>query len=498
MITIKKKPDVNKERRKANKRRAINQDIYRIAAFFAVIFAAMAVFLVWFVYNDSESVANNEYNNRESDVSASVIRGSIYSRDGTVLAYTSIDDDGNETRVYPYGEIFAHVVGYSSKGGLGLELSYNSELLTSGQSLSDKIENELYGTKSTGNSLTTTLDVDLQTKLYEILDGNEGAIIVLKPDTGEVLAMVSQPGFDPNLIDDDWDSISTSEDSVLLNRATQSTATPGSTFKIFTLLEYYREMDGDIDDYFYQCSGSITVNGNTISCVGGTVHGSQDLKLSFAHSCNSSFINIGLQLDLDEFAKNNESMLFGTDLPIDIDSVQSSFALNSDSEEYMVMQTVFGQGETLVSPLHLALVASAVANGGVLMTPHIGSYFTDAYGEVTETIGGEEYARLMTEDEAAFMKEYMRAVVTDGTASIMSGSEYTAYGKTGTAEVTDSTYGDHDHSWFTGFAEMDGETVVVCVMIENSQESGMTGVGTAKLVFDYYFGDYDVSQYIED
>lgn len=475
--------------KKADRRKLVNGDIFKISAVFAVIFAALCIYLVYFTVFSSADVINNSYNKRSSVLSETIKRGSILSADGEVLAYTSEDDDGSETRIYPYAEIFAHVVGFADNGGLGLESSYNYYLLSSHTGLFDQLYSELAGEKVSGDNIITTLDVQLQSYIYDILGDNEGAVIVMDPETGDILSMVSAPTFDPNTISDIWDEISQDdESSVLYNRATQSALTPGSTFKIFTLLEYYRENDGNVSSYTYDCEGSITVDENTLSCVDSTSHGTVNAVYSFAYSCNSSFANIGLSLELDEFKETCESLLFNSELPIDIAYTKSSFALDASSSAFMVMQTSIGQGETTMTPIHLALITCAIANNGVLMTPRLVSEVQSAGGRTIKSFSVSEYKTLLSSAEAAFLRQAMRTVVTDGTASSLnSSSSYVAYGKTGTAQTSSDKSTDYSHSWFTGFAESNGETIVVCVMIGNTDESGLTGVGIAKKVFDYYF-----------
>lgn len=483
------KKKLNKAQKKARKKNLLNRDIYKISAAFALIFAAMAVFMVYFLVFQSGSTINNSYNKRSSALKETIVRGSILSSDGDVLAYTDTDSEGNETRVYPYGSIFAHVVGFEDNGGLGLESSYNYYLLTSHVSLFSQIYNEFLGDKSPGDSIVTTLDTDLQTYIYNLLGSTEGAVVVMDPEAGGILAMVSAPTFDPNTISENWESItSDSENSVLYNRATQSALTPGSTFKLFTLLEYYRENAGNVSSYSFDCTGSIDVDGVTLSCAGGTAHGSENLIQSFAYSCNSTFANIGLSLNLTAFKENNEALLFNSALPLDIAYTQSSYTLDLGASNFMITQTVIGQGETTVTPVHLALVTSAIANDGVLMKPRLVSSIVNDNGNTVRTFDSYEYATLLTSDEASFLKEAMRAVITDGTgSSLSSASNYTAYGKTGTADTSSSASNNYSRSWFTGFAESNGKTIVVCAMIENSTSSGVTGVYIAKQVFDYYF-----------
>ncbi len=477
----------NKERKKANKRRLINTDIIRIAIFFAALFFVLIVFLVKFMAVDSSSVINNTYNKRSDSLKKSVIRGSILSGNGEKLAYSVFDENGNEVRLYPYGNTFAHVVGFDSYGGLGLESSYNYYLLTSHTNIFNKIADEFKNEKAAADSVKTTLDPQLQKKLTEILGENEGAIIVIDPDSGEIPGMVSYPTFDPEnpseIIENDE-----SDSSALLNRATQATLTPGSSFKLFTLLEYYRQNGGKTNDFLCECGGYMTLQDETFGCPFGEAHGSQNLKTSFANSCNIAFSNIGLSLDIDKFTEDLDSLLFNTDLGIDIASKMSSFELSSSDNDFMIAQTAFGQGKTLVSPLHMAMIACAAANNGTVMKPHLVTEVIDSTGKTVEQFSPEVYAQLFSSEEADFLREYMRAVVTDGTARLLSyDGNYISYGKTGTAETRSNEEENHDHSWFTGFAENNGKKLVVCAMIENAQESGLTGLYPSKQVFDYYF-----------
>ena len=132
--------------------------------------------------------------------------------------------------------------------------------------------------------MVTTLDATLQEAAYDALGAYKGAVVVLEPSTGKILAMVSKPDYDPNTVKQNWEALSTDENSVLLNRATQGLYAPGSTFKIVTALEYMRE-HSDYNSYSYNCTGVIEQEGTAIHCYGGNVHGPLDLQGSFAYSC---------------------------------------------------------------------------------------------------------------------------------------------------------------------------------------------------------------------
>ncbi len=432
---------------------------------------------------------NSPYNQRQDAFAKNVVRGSITDRNGNVLAETQVADDGTETRYYPYGSLFSHVVGYSDDqlGRTGLESVENFELLTSNAFFIEKIQNEFEGSKNQGDTVITTLDADLQQAASDALGSYKGAVVIMEADTGKILAMVSKPDYDPNDIASDWQTLNTDEEnSPLLNRATGGSYAPGSVFKIVTALAYMRQ-NSNYSDYSYNCSGSITEDGTTIPCAGGNIHGQEDLRSSFANSCNSSFANIGLQLDISGFRDTADDLLFNSPLPGVLDYTKSSFVLDQDSPTSEIMMTAMGQGRTTVSPYHMALITQAIANGGTLMEPYLVDSVTNYTGTEVRRNVPKSYARLMTSDEASQLKEYMSAVVEEGTGSVLSGRSYTVAGKTGTAEYS-SDDSDRTHSWFTGFTNVDNPELVITVITEGSDGSfGGRAVSIAGTILDSYY-----------
>ena len=430
----------------------------------------MLGYIGYFQVKKSQEIIRSPYNARQNSNAKRVTRGTIVDRNGNVLAKTDTAADGSETREYPYGDVFAHVVGYSVQGKSGIESLENYDLLTSD-------ENNM------GDTVVTTLDADLQEAAYQALGEKKGAVVVMEPKTGKILAMVSKPDFDPNTVESSWNALSTDENSVLLNRATQGQYAPGSTFKVVTLLEFMRE-NPDYSSYSYNCTGSIENSGIKIHCYNGHVHGQVSLEESLAYSCNTSFSNIGLSLDPVKFKKTAEEVLFDSKLPSDLPYSKSSFTMDSSAGNGTKMMTAMGQGETQVSPYHMALITSAIANGGKLMKPYLVDKVTNASGAVMKETDQKEYKQLMTAEEAARIKEYMKSVVDYGTASVLSGQSYTAAGKTGTAEYSSDK--EKDHSWFIGMSNVEDPELVVSVIIEASDGTAKA-VNVAKEIFDSYY-----------
>ena len=423
------------------------------------------------------------YNARQDSNAERIIRGSIVDRNGNVLARTDVAEDGTETRVYPYGNMFAHVVGYSVQGKTGLESESNYELLTSNAFFLEKLKNEFQDKKNTGDTVVTTLDASLQQAAYNALGSYKGAVVLMEPSTGKILAMVSKPDYDPNTVAQNWELLNADENGVLINRATQGQYAPGSTFKVVTALEYMRE-NASYSAYSYNCTGTISQDNTQISCYNGNVHGTVGLEDSLAYSCNTSFSNIGLSLDVSSFGETAKELLFNSKLPYVLPYSKSSFTLDSSSSSADKMMTAMGQGQTEVSPYHMALITSAIANGGKLMKPYLVDCVTNYTGTIVEQTKPEEYATLMTSSEAAQLKQYMSSVVNYGTATVLSGQAYTAAGKTGTAEYSSDT--EKDHSWFIGMSNVDNPELVISVIIESS-DGAASAVNVAKQVFDAYY-----------
>ena len=470
-----------------------NKAYVRMAYLFSAMFLSLVGYLVYFNVVLLDDINRNPNNSKGDAQEAYVIRGTICSADGEVLAGTNVAEDGSETRVYPWSNVFAHVVGYTVNGKSGLEAIYNNDLMTSNSSIQDQVGSEKNNEKLIGDSLVLTLDSRLQQAAYNALGMYKGAVVVMEPSTGKVLAMVSKPDFDPNDMASQWEILNADDSqSPLLNRATQGLYPPGSTFKILTTLEYLREFPNDYMNYTYDCQGSMSQEDVTIKCYDYEVHGFEDLQGSFQHSCNTSFANIGLQLDNDKFAELCNSMMFNGKLPTVLPYSSSQFSLNKNSSIGETMQTAIGQGDTLVSPFHMALIVSAIANDGVLMTPYFVDHIENSNGiQVSET-KTLEYKKLMTSDEAQILSQYMQSVVNGGTASSLSDLGFSVAGKTGSAEYevngnTGSEANFSTHSWFVGFSNVEDPDIVVSVIAEDGGTGSSAAVPIAREIFNTYY-----------
>ncbi len=473
------------EKRIAEKNRIYKRHTMQVAYGFTGLFLIMIGYLAYFNATNRQDLINNSYNSRQELLLAENYRGTIYSADGQILAQTVFDGD-IEKRVYPFEELFSHVVGYSTRGKTGIEAQANYYLINSNIPFPEKVANDLAGMKNPGDNVYTSLDVDVQQAAYRALDNYRGAIIVTEPSTGRILAMVSKPDYDPNEIVAIWDDLAQdSESGVLFNRAAQGLYPPGSTFKMITALEYIRENPETYSDYSFNCNGYYKDGESRINCYHGTNHGAIDFTTSFAKSCNSSFVNIGMQLSQTNFAKTLNELGFNQNLPVKFMSATSNVADIENIVTAEMMQTVIGQGKTQITPLHLNMITAAIANDGIMMTPYLIDRVETENGSVVESFSPSKYGTVMTEEEADILTQLMMAVVEKGTATRISGLEYTVAGKTGSAEYGD-VKGD-SHAWFTGFAPADNPLICVTVIVEGAGSGGDYAVPIAKRVFNAYF-----------
>ncbi|WP_029321306.1 peptidoglycan D,D-transpeptidase FtsI family protein [Butyrivibrio sp. AE3004] len=460
--------------------------ILLIGGAFVLLFICMISYICIYAIKNERVMFDNSYNAHQQLLKTQNTRGTIYASDGQVLAKTVTDANGNESREYPFGKVFSHVIGFAVNGRSGIENLANYYLINSNATLKSKAQARENEMKFPGDNVYTTLDVDLQQTAYEALSAHKGAIIVTEVDTGRVLCLVSKPDFDPSTIQKDWDSITEDKDNTqLLNRVSQGLYPPGSTFKIVTSLEYYKEKGDEYLDYHYNCNGKFTSGNDTIRCFHGESHGALDFQTSFAKSCNSSFANIALQLDKNAFGKTLDELMFNSDLPWDMNYSKSTAFCSSALSDADTMQLGIGQGTTTVTPLHINLITLAIANDGILMRPRFIDKVVTEDGKDIEVFKPETYKKIMSEDESYFLKNMMEKVITIGTASRLKGLEYTAAGKTGSAEFKDST--SDSHAWFTGYAPAENPEIAVTIIVENAGSGGEYAVPIAKRLFDCYF-----------
>lgn len=452
------------------------------------VFVGMIAYVIYFMQFKSETVIANSRNIRQDSFASTVERGDIITSDGVVIATSETDETGTTSRSYPYANMFAHVAGYDEYGKSGIELAGNFYMLRSHINIFERVYKELKEEKNRGDNVITTIDYDLQAAAYNALGSCKGAVIAIEPSSGKILCMVSKPDFDPNNIESVWEYLQTDEgaqSTILLNRATQGLYAPGSTFKVVSLLEFIRENPGTYNRYQFHCDGNSIFSGVSIRCSNNKSHGDLSLMDSLAYSCNVSFATIGETLDKAAYRSTAEDLLFNKDLPYDGSYNASKFVIDADTPDDAIPQTVIGQGDTKITPLHNAMIMAAIANDGVLMKPYTIASIENDDGATIKTFRAKQTETLMRAEEANILTEYMKSVCEYGTGSgYFSGLSYQVAGKTGTAEYDNE---GNCNSWFVGFSNPDNPDIVVCAIAEESNVTGVTGAWVARQVFDAYY-----------
>ncbi len=446
-----------------------------------LLFSLLIGYLLYFEIFTKDTLLTSDYNRRLWEEENKVTRGNIVDRNGKAIAET-VTEGNKKSRVYHGGASIGPLIGYNNKqyGRAGIEAAYNKELL--GMKTKDPLtlfKQDILGIKGRGYDVILTIDSDLQETAYDAFGGEKGAAVALNPKTGEILALVSSPGFDPDDIDKDWEELKSGKNSPLFNRAVQGLYPPGSVFKIIPLSASLENID-DLYDLTFHCTGSTDVDGLKIKDYNGTAHGNIDINRAVEVSCNSTFINLGLRLgakDMEEYAGK-----FGFNKNLDFDlPIKTSVYPGPSSKRELALSSI-GQADVLASPLQMAMVASAVANDGHIMHPYIVKGIADSEGKVNYNRQDETYLLPISETTAQQIKDMMVNVVKKGTGTAARISGITVAGKTGTAEVA----GKQSHAWFIGFAPADDPQIVVAVIVENGGSGGKVAAPIARHIISEY------------
>lgn len=436
-----------------------NKRIIRVLIAISLLFLALVTYLLWFNMFRAKDVYTNSYNKRQWESEQQVQRGEIYSQDGVLLAETEIDGDAR-IRKYPKGRLYSHIIGYCSQvyGKTQLEMSHDDDLI--GKGTISLTLNEI----KHGNNLNLTINDELQEYAYEQLDGRDGAIVAMEPTTGQILAMVSLPDFNPETIEKDWPSMMEDENSPFLARATQGLYPPGSTYKIVTAAGVY---DNRMTTETFDDEGLFKKDDVTVYNYNKESFGKLDIKTAFEVSSNYVFCTLGYEMGADavkaEAEKFGVNKSFDFDIPVSQSQIQYKKMTDLDGALVSI-----GQGGLVMTPLHVAMMASAVANNGKMMKPYLVETVTTENGTVIgQTKPSVLYDSIGTAC-ADYIEDMMIGVVEDGTGTGAQISGITVAGKTGTAENET----DKDHAWFVGYAPVENPTICVAVVLENAATSG--------------------------
>lgn len=460
---------------------AVRRSIRQAALFLLGLLVLLFGYVTYLQVIAGNSLAFHPLNRRTAEASLKVERGQIVDSQGNVLAVSKRSAQKEYQREYPYDTLFAHIVGYDHPkyGKTGLESSYDGYL--SGQINPERrlgAVSQLF-TSSAGNTITLTLDARLQQAAYQALGNRRGAIVAISPQTGAILAMVSRPGFDPNTLAANWDTLSQAVGSPLLNRATQGLYPPGSIIKVLVAEAALAERAANVNQQF-TCTGSLKIGSDyTLPEVDHQAHGKVTLEQALAVSCNVTFGQLALDLGRDKMAKHYERYGFAqspkSDIPVSAGRLPD-FAKLSDGD---LAQTGIGQGSLLVTPLSMAMLVSTFANKGTIMKPYLVQRITAPDDTVLKETSPEKWLSPVDAKIAGQVAAMMVTVVNKGTGSRAALRGIEVAGKTGTAENPHGA----SHAWFIGFAPADNPQIAVAVIIENAGSGGAFAAPAARQIF---------------
>lgn len=478
----------------------LGKSVRHIMTIFLFCFIALISYIAYFQIFKGPNIANDPGNIRLWAKRNEVLRGTIYDRNGIELAISERIDETSQKRTYLYDDLFAHPLGYIDQtyGLSGLEENYDEVLRSSNTlttSLRSLLKNMDFSTfidslksdeDKIGNGVMTTLDIELQKVAYNALGSNKGAVVALNPKTGEILAMVSNPSFNPNDIAAEIEKANagSEEDTPLLNRAIDGIYPPGSVFKTVTLSSALENIP-DIATREFDDEGKITFDdGTELNNFAYEVHGIIDLRRAYRVSSNVVFGTLALELGNEKLRSTSES--FGFNSVIEGEGLtisKSTFPTLKDYEAGNIAQSGIGQGSVLSTPIQMALVAAVVGNDGILMTPKLVNTIIDKNGNIVRNIENDEIRRAIPSDVAATVRDYMKYLIDNNIYRWPAFEGTNAGGKTGTADYNLPDGNEAvPHGWFISVAPMDDPQVAVAVIVENGESGAGSAATIASLV----------------
>ncbi|WP_243075960.1 penicillin-binding protein 2 [Microbacterium sp. SS28] len=467
----------------------MTKELRRLSIVMLAMFLALFVSTSWIQVVQAETLAENPRNTRALYDSYQVQRGSIIASGAAIATSVPSDDVYSWQRTYTDAPMWSQVTGWINPAlgsARGIELDMNQELSgTAGSQFLARIEQIVTGQPQRGSNVVLSLDAATQRAAFEALGDLQGAVIAIEPSTGRVLAMVSSPTFDTNLLASHsareanayYDGLDADPSHPLFNRTIGGDLNPpGSTFKLVVASAALASGDytpqsalPNPASYTLPQSSNVVFNSTGGACgPGETVTIADALRFS----CNIPFAELAVQLGDAAIRDEAEKYGFNQSFELPLVSTPSSYPRALDDPQTAL--TGFGQGQVTATPLQMAMVSAGIANGGVVMNPRMVDSVLAPDLSVQQTFESTEFRRALDADLAAEMVAMMVANVSDGAASGARIDGVEVAGKTGTAENGDS---QPFTLWFTGFAPAENPDVAVAVVVENGGGQGQTGSG---------------------
>ena len=465
---------------------ALANRLTRAVLAFTALFAILIGNLTYVQVFKASEYQDMPSNNHTITKARYIKRGSIITADGLTLAESIQQEDGTYVRSYPNGNLAAHAVGYYSQqyGSSGVESSQDKTLTGSKDYSSwQNALNSLAGITEPGNSVQLTIDSRIQQAAEQALAGRKGAIVVLDPRTGAVLAWASAPAYDNTDIAAAMEAANASggADTSMFDRATQALYSPGSTFKTVTLSSALENGVAALSST-YSSPGRMEIGGADVVSVNEQGHGTITLDRAFAVSSNTVFGQVAEQLGADRLVATAQAFGYGQNLGIDFSTAVSIMPDPADMSTWELAwagagQPV-GQGHTpgpQTTVMQNAVIAAAIANNGIAMNPYVVGQILAPDGTVIKTTRERSLGQAVSSGTAEQVKEAMLDVVQNGSGSAAGIAGVKVAGKTGTAETNSAT----PNSTFIGFAPYDTPTLAVSLVLEETTENEATAAAVA-------------------
>lgn len=470
----------------------LSKSVRNIMVIFLFCFIALISYIAYFQIFKGPDIASDSGNKRLWAKRNEVLRGTIYDRDGEPLTNSIRIDKFNQSREYINGDLYVHALGYIDErfGITGLEDEFDSEL-SKYNGFSNGIRNiiknfdlksafENRDEEKVGNGIVTTLDYNIQKAAYDAMGDLKGAVVAINPKTGEILAMVSKPTYDPNNLEQVIEDANSGvdEESKLLNRAIDGRYPPGSVFKTVTLAAALENNPDVVNETFHDTGKIVFPDGTSLSNYMNQAHG--DLSLQMAYRVSSNFVFGTLAMEMGNAKLKEVAERFGFNSRINgvgLSIPQSSFPTLNEEEIGNIAQSGIGQGSVLSTPIQMAIVASTVANDGVLMQPKLVNKIVDKDGNTVKEISNKALKEdVISSDVASTIKEYMGYLVSNNIYRWPAFEGTNAGGKTGTADYMQEDGSEGiPHGWFISVAPLDDPEIAVAVIVEE----GENGAGSA-------------------
>ncbi|GAA3816974.1 peptidoglycan D,D-transpeptidase FtsI family protein [Cellulomonas soli] len=465
----------------------MNTPLRRLASVALAMFLVLMVGTTWIQYVQADSLNNDPRNVRTLYREYGNARGPIVVAGEAVASSVEVDDAFGYQRTYTNGQLYSTLTGFYSivNGRTELEKYANDQLTgRSDQLFFSRLRDVLTGKSPEGAAVETTILPAAQQAALDALGDQQGAVVAIEPSTGKILALVSTPGFDPNTLathdttaaNAAYQELLAADGNPLVSNATSERYPPGSTFKLVTAAAALESGDYTADTTLpAPVELDLPLSSSTLGNFGGGGCGVDPITLADALrvSCNTAFAQLGMDLGADALKAQADRFGFDSaDLTIPMLVAESDFPENLDAPQTAL--AAIGQGSVAATPIQMAMVSAAIANGGQLMQPYVVQTVRSADLTVVDETTPSLLSTAVSPGTAATLTSMMVGVVQSGSGTGAQISGVQVAGKTGTAQTTADAA---PHAWFTGFAPADNPQVAVAVLVEHGGSMGSEATG---------------------